>query len=152
LPAAQHINPSRISPLGCAQGGPDNPVRSAVAFPATFRGLRTRLGRPMGCTLGMFLRRATKNRSRRWLRTRHRRGSTVVEFAVFGPIVLLLFFGVVELARGLLVVHLLTNASRMGCRAGVIEGTSTATITTVVRQNLTGVGVSGENINVQVND
>jgi Flp pilus assembly protein TadG len=81
-----------------------------------------------------------------------RRGTTAVEFAFVGPIVLLLFFGVLELGRGLMVVHLLTNAARAGCRSGIIEGTSTASITTAVKQSLTGVGISAETINVQVND
>ncbi|HEV2969151.1 MAG TPA: TadE family protein [Pirellulales bacterium] len=81
-----------------------------------------------------------------------RQGTTAVEFAFVGPIVFLLFFGVLELGRGLMTVHLLTNAARAGCRSGIIEGTSTASITTAVKQSLTGVGVSAETINVQVND
>ena len=80
-----------------------------------------------------------------------RRGVTAVEFAVVSPLVFLAFLGMIELGRGLMVVHLLTNASRMGCRSGVIEGTSTATITSAVTANLTGVGVTGETVTVQVN-
>ena len=81
-----------------------------------------------------------------------RHGTTTVEFAFVGPIVFLLFFGVIELGRGLMVVHLLTNAARVGCRAGVIEGTSTTSITNAVKSSLTGVGISAETVNVQVND
>jgi Flp pilus assembly protein TadG len=81
-----------------------------------------------------------------------RRGTTTVEFAFVAPIIFILFFGVIELGRGLMVVHLLTNAARVGCRAGVIEGVSTNTISTAVKNSLTGVGMSGENVSVQVND
>ncbi|HEV3418308.1 MAG TPA: TadE family protein [Pirellulales bacterium] len=81
-----------------------------------------------------------------------RHGTSAIEFAFVGPIVLLLFFGVLEIGRGLMVVHLLTNAARAGCRLGIIEGTSTTSITTAVKQSLTGVGISAETINVQVND
>jgi Flp pilus assembly protein TadG len=82
--------------------------------------------------------------------TRH--GTTTAEFAFVAPVVFILFFGVIELGRGLMVAHLLTNAARVGCRAGVIEGVSTTTITNAVKSSLTGVGISGENVSVQVND
>jgi Flp pilus assembly protein TadG len=91
--------------------------------------------------------------TRRIFRSRgRRRGTTAVEFAFVGSIVFLMFFGILELGRALMVSHLLTNAARAGCRAGVVEGTSTASIKSVVTQALTGVGISGENVNVQVND
>lgn len=83
---------------------------------------------------------------------RDRRGTTAVEFAFVGSIVFLIFFGVVELGRALMVTHLLTNAARAGARAGVIEGTSTATIKSVVSSALTAVGISGDTVSVQVND
>jgi Flp pilus assembly protein TadG len=91
--------------------------------------------------------------TRRIFRSRgQRRGATAVEFAFVGSIVFLMFFGILELGRALMVSHLLTNAARAGCRAGVVEGTTTASIKSVVTQALTGVGISGENVNVQVND
>ncbi len=81
-----------------------------------------------------------------------RRGTTSIEFAFVGAFFILIFFGILELGRALMVTHLLTNAARAGCRAGVIEGTSTTTISNVVKANLTAVGISGENVSVQVND
>ena len=84
--------------------------------------------------------------------SQNRRGTTAVEFAFVGSIVFLMFFGVLELGRALMVTHLLTNAARAGCRAGVIEGTSTASIKAVVNQALTSVGISGDTVSVQVND
>src|SRR5262249_47698543 len=53
-----------------------------------------------------------------------RRGATSVEFALAAPLLFLIFFALVEVARGLMVAHLLDHAARLGARAGVIEGTS----------------------------
>jgi Flp pilus assembly protein TadG len=104
----------------------------------------------MGITNRMTVLLRTARQRRRNSSPRH--GTTAVEFAFVGPIVFLLFFGVIELGRGLMVVHLLNNAARIGCRAGVIEGTSTTSITNAVKSSLTGVGISAETVNVQVND
>jgi Flp pilus assembly protein TadG len=104
----------------------------------------------MGITNRMTVLLRTARQRRRNTSPRH--GTTAVEFAFVGPIVFLLFFGVIELGRGLMVVHLLNNAARIGCRAGVIEGTSTTSITNRVKRSLTGVGISPETVNVQVND
>jgi Flp pilus assembly protein TadG len=60
--------------------------------------------------------------------------------------------GFIELGRGLMVQHLLTNAARQGCRTGVIEGKSTADIQTAAKNVLTAQGMSSEGVNVQVND
>jgi Flp pilus assembly protein TadG len=81
-----------------------------------------------------------------------RRGATSVEFALVSPIVLLIFFGLVEVARGLMVAHLLSNAARLGARAGVIEGTSTASIQSAVTSALSAQGISSDTVTVQVND
>jgi Flp pilus assembly protein TadG len=64
----------------------------------------------------------------------------------------LILMGIVEIGRGFMVKHLLTNAARQGCRTGVIEGTSSAQITTVVNNSLSSDGVSGDGVTVQVND
>jgi hypothetical protein len=51
-----------------------------------------------------------------------------------------------------MVIHLLTNGARIGARAGAIEGTSTAQITSAVTTYLSANGISGDSITVQVND
>lgn len=55
-----------------------------------------------------------------------RPGAALVEFAIVISLLLLMVFGVIELGRGYFVVHELNDAARQGCRAGVIEGRSTA--------------------------
>jgi Flp pilus assembly protein TadG len=75
-----------------------------------------------------------------------------VEFALVSVIFFAILLGLVEVGRGLMVAHLLSNAARLGARAGVVEGQSTANITTVVTNALTAQGISSESITVQVND
>ena len=85
-------------------------------------------------------------------RTRHERtGAATVEFALVAPFFFLLILGIFEVGRGLMVRHLLTNAARLGCRAGVIEGTSTAAINAAVAANLKAVGIASELATIQVN-
>src|SRR5580704_17318763 len=66
------------------------------------------------------------------LKPRRRWGATTVEMAVVAPVVFLIILGIIEAARGIMVVHLLNNAAQAGCRTGIIEGKSTAAIQTVV--------------------
>lgn len=47
-------------------------------------------------------------------------GGAVVEFALVLPVLLLIFFGIIELSVGLYDQALLTNASREAARAGVV--------------------------------
>lgn len=82
---------------------------------------------------------------------RKRHGAAVVEFAFVAPLFFMVVLGIIELARGYMAVHLLTNAARIGCRTGVVPGTSTNAIQTAVNNNLTAVGISGATTTVQVN-
>jgi Flp pilus assembly protein TadG len=75
-----------------------------------------------------------------------------VEFALIAPLLFLVFFALVEVARGLMVAHLLDHAARLGARAGVIEGQSTTSIQTTVINALSAAGISSESVTVQVND
>jgi Flp pilus assembly protein TadG len=81
-----------------------------------------------------------------------REGATLVEFAVVVPFFLLLVFAFIELGRGIMVTHLLTNGARMGARAGIIQGVSTAQITSAVSNYLSANGINGDTATVQVND
>jgi Flp pilus assembly protein TadG len=59
--------------------------------------------------------------------------------------------GLVEVGRGFMVTHLLTNAARVGCRQGVLQNQSTATITTAVNAVLSSQGINTGSTTVQVN-
>jgi Flp pilus assembly protein TadG len=47
-----------------------------------------------------------------------RRGAAAVEFAVVIPVVILMVFGMIELGRGYMVQHILTETARRACRFG----------------------------------
>jgi len=81
-----------------------------------------------------------------------RTGSTTVEFAVVGGVFFLVVFAIFELGRGVMVLHQLANAARIGCRAAVVEGTSDSAVRQAVDNNLRAAGISGAAVTVQVND
>jgi Flp pilus assembly protein TadG len=85
-------------------------------------------------------------------RRKPRRAATSVEFAVVAPVFFLMLFGIIEVGRGLMVVHLLNNAARAGCRAGVVEGRSNSDISAAVVGCLSAQGITTEAVSVQVND
>lgn len=53
-------------------------------------------------------------------RQRTQKGAAAVEFALLLPILLFVFFGIVELSLALYDKAILTNASREGARAGIV--------------------------------
>ena len=83
-----------------------------------------------------------------------RPGVNVVEFAVVVPVFFLLVFGIVEVARGFMTTHLLTNAARAGCRLGILNGKSTDEIKAAVNNVLTSNNISAADatVTIQVND
>src|SRR5689334_22095301 len=83
---------------------------------------------------------------------RKRRGAAAIEFAVVAPVLFLFIFGIIELGRGLMLMHLMTNAARAGCRVGAIPGKSNADVTAAVTNSLNGQGISTESVTIQVND
>lgn len=59
------------------------------------------------------------------LRTRRRRGASVVEFALVAPVLLLVVFAMVEFGRAIMVQQALTNAAREGARTASLRTTLT---------------------------
>ncbi len=85
-------------------------------------------------------------------KARRRRGAAVMEFAFVAPVMFLMILGMIELARGLMVTHMLTNAARNGCRAGVVEGKANSDIVAAVNAALAPVGINSDTVTIQVND
>jgi Flp pilus assembly protein TadG len=75
-----------------------------------------------------------------------------VEFALVGPILLLMILGIFEFGRAFMVTELLTDAARHGCRVAILEGASTAQIQNAATTYLQGFGISGEGVQVTIND
>lgn len=79
---------------------------------------------------------------------RDRQGAAAVEFAVVAPLFFLLLFGMVEIGRAIMVQQVLTNASREGARLGVLDGTTTAEVTTAVNTYLQNAAVGVATVTV----
>src|SRR6516165_9060863 len=80
-----------------------------------------------------------------------RLGASLVEFAIVAPIMFLMILAIFEFGRTLMVMELLTEGARVGCRLAIIEGTTSAQIQQVVTNYLTGVGINGDTVGVSVN-
>jgi Flp pilus assembly protein TadG len=83
---------------------------------------------------------------------RKRIGSAIVEFTVVAPLLVMVIFGIIEFGRTFMVMELLTEAARAGCRKGIVPGTSTQDIKDAVVNSLTNAGISGETATVIIND
>src|SRR5579885_2299253 len=79
-----------------------------------------------------------------------RPGAATVEFAVVAPVFFLLALGIIDVGRGLMVQHLMQNAARQGCRAGILPSNGNAEITAAVTGALQPAGISSESITVTV--
>jgi Flp pilus assembly protein TadG len=90
-------------------------------------------------------------RSYRLGRGKKRWGAAAVEFAVVAPLFFLLIFGMIEFGRMVMIQQVITNASREGARAAVLDGaTSTAVKSAVVTYMANG-GVTVTTSNVTIN-
>ncbi len=76
-------------------------------------------------------------------RSRRRRGSAVVEFAVVAPVFVLLVFGMIEYGRMVMVQQILTNSAREGARVGILDNSTESDVDTAVNRYLTAAGISG---------
>src|SRR5579885_1717076 len=76
-------------------------------------------------------------------KNRPRRAAAAVEFAVVAPIMVMIVVGSIELGRSMMVLDLLNNAARLGCRVGVLPCNGNSDITTAVTNALSGTGVQG---------
>ena len=63
---------------------------------------------------------------------RKRSGAAVVEFAVVVPLLFLIVFALIEYARMAMVSQTLTHAAQEGCRRGIVPGSTTYDVQTVV--------------------
>lgn len=91
-----------------------------------------------------------KPRQRGRLQAR-RRGAAAVELAVIAPLLLILFQGMVEVSRGLMVQQILTNAAREGARESILEGATISDVERAVADYLDGSSISGATVAVSPN-
>ncbi|MBI1903169.1 MAG: pilus assembly protein [Planctomycetia bacterium] len=77
-----------------------------------------------------------------------RRAAAVVEFAAVAPVLILLVFGMIEFGRMVMVQQVITNASREGARAGILDGATNASVTSTVNNYLASASISGATVTV----
>jgi Flp pilus assembly protein TadG len=77
----------------------------------------------------------------------HEHGQSVVEFALVVPILLLIFFAIIEFGRLWMTVNVMTSAAREGARVAAVSGTNftparTAALNVLSAGSITGASVS----------
>lgn len=70
------------------------------------------------------------------------RGVAMVEYAMIMPVFLLLFAGIIEFGRAVMVQQVITNAAREGARMAVRPGEDRTTVVSAVNNYLSGARVS----------
>jgi len=73
-----------------------------------------------------------------------------VEFAIVAPLFFLLIFGMFEFGRMIMVQQLLTNAARSGSRVAVIDGATSSSTISTVKDYLDGGSVDRQDVSVTV--
>src|SRR5438128_1348706 len=81
-----------------------------------------------------------------------RTAASLVEFAFVAPLLFMMVLAIFEFGRTFMVLELLTEGARVGCRQAVVEGTTSQQIRDAVTNYLTGVGINGDTVGVIVND
>jgi Flp pilus assembly protein TadG len=93
------------------------------------------------------------NKETRAMPNRDERGAVAVEFALLLPVLLTILFGTIEFGMIMYSRELITNASREGARAGIVQVLPKPTsgdITTIATNYLNGTGINPSDVNVTV--
>ena len=77
-----------------------------------------------------------------------RRGTVVVELAIVAPILVVIFLGMVEVSRVIMVQQIITNAAREGAREAILDGATITDVQTSVTQYLSNSTISGATVSV----
>jgi hypothetical protein len=84
-------------------------------------------------------------------RVRGNSGQALVEFLIVVPILLLLFFGIVELGAAWRSFQVVTNSAREGARAAVLPNATEAGVRAIVANRLTTGGLTAGDATVVIN-
>lgn len=81
-------------------------------------------------------------------RKQNRQGAAAVEFALIAPLFILMFFGIIEFGRAMMVQQIVIQASRDGAREAALPGATLDSVRDVVQQFAedSGIEVSRNNI------
>lgn len=92
-----------------------------------------------------------RSRTSRFLQ-QHRKAAAIVEFAFVAPLMFMLTLAIFEFGRTFMVLELLTEGARVGCRMAIVEGTTSQQIQDAVTNYLSQCGINGDTVGVIVND
>jgi Flp pilus assembly protein TadG len=87
------------------------------------------------------------------MRRLNERGAVAAEFALLLPVFMIILFGTIEFGMIMYSRELITNASREGARAGIIQVSpkpTAGTITTIATTYLTGTGINLADVTIAV--
>ena len=87
------------------------------------------------------------------MRQQNERGAAAVEFALLLPVLLTILYGIIEFGMIMYGREVVTNASREGARAGIIQVSPKPTsgqITTIATNYLTGTGINPSQVTITV--
>ncbi len=87
------------------------------------------------------------------MRKLNERGAVAAEFALLLPVLLTILFGIIEFGMIMYGREVVTNASREGARAGIVQVSPKPTsgdITTIATNYLTGTGINLSDVTISV--
>src|SRR5574342_736485 len=87
------------------------------------------------------------------MRKLNERGASAAEFALLLPVLLTILFGIIEFGMLMYGREVVTNATREGARAGIVQGPPKRTageITTIANNYLTATGVNPADVTFTV--
>jgi Flp pilus assembly protein TadG len=87
------------------------------------------------------------------MKKRNERGAVAAEFALLLPVLLTILFGIIEFGMIMYSREIVTNASREGARAGIVQGPPKRTageIITIAGNYLTNTGINPANVTFTV--
>ena len=86
----------------------------------------------------------------RWVLSNSRSGTTVVEFAMIAPVLFSLMFGCIEVARAVMVIHVLEEAARVGCRQAILDEAQELDVENVVAKLMAAAGITVASSDIEI--
>jgi Flp pilus assembly protein TadG len=88
---------------------------------------------------------------RQFRSSKHRRGSSVVEFAFCAPVLFAVVFGIIEFSRMLQIQHTVRQAALEGARAGITLDATTTDVQTAVTNITSIIGIVSPTVTINPN-
>ena len=95
-----------------------------------------------------YTRRPTCSTPKRFNRQVIRVGAAVVEFAIVGPLMVMLTMGMMEVGRAVMVKQVMINASREGARLAILPSTNAADVISQVSSQLAASSINGTTVTI----